>query len=148
MKFIIVLLSISLFFAKVTAGQTQSELNLQSSEANKKAKIKLDSIYFSILKLYAKDSIFIKSIKGSQYFWTKYYKEQIKAMFPEYPDSSFNYGSMKSMCVTSYARSLVELRIKELEKWLVGSEQGDCSSSIKPKTYLPDYKKYIPFDLN
>jgi hypothetical protein len=67
-------------------------------------------------------------------------------MFPDYPDETRHYGSMKSMCVTGYARNIVELRIRELEKWLIGYEDGDCDSSIKRKENLPKYNPYITIE--
>jgi hypothetical protein len=121
-------------------------MTVQSSEAAKRAEKKLDSVYLAILKLYSKDTILIKNLKISQIFWKKYYAVQVKVMFHYYPDQSAHYGSMKSMCVTSYARRIVELRIRELEKWLIGNEQDDCDSSVKPQKYLPEYKPYMPFN--
>jgi hypothetical protein len=126
-------------------GQSQTDMTVQSGEATKKAEKKLDSIYKSVIKIYSKDTLFIKSFTSAQSFWKKYYNYQVKAMFPNYPDFSDHYGSMMSMCVTSYARTIVEQRIKELEKWLIGDEQGDCDSSVKSEDALPKYDVYIPF---
>lgn len=133
------LLSLAIFY-KISFCQTQSQLTRISSEADKKAEKRLNSIYQKILKLYSDDTLFVENLKISQQAWLQYRNAEIKAMYPDYPPGY--YGSMLSMCVTSYSKKLTENRIHELEKWLMGSEQGDCGSSIKSKEELPPYTNH------
>ncbi len=141
MKYFVVAGLLFMLFGSRAFCQTQSELTIQSGEENKAADRKMDSVYKAILKIYEADTIFVNNIKISQGFWRRYYQSQIKARFPDYPRTEMHYGSMFSMCVTGYAKTIVDARIVELEQWLIGSEQGECASSVRSKESLP---KYIP----
>src|SRR5580693_2890678 len=122
-------------FAKVYF-QTQGELTYESGEASKQAVKRLDSLCRVIIKLYSDDTFFIKNFKLSQKAWRKYYLAEIKTMYPDYPYPANNY-SMFSMCVTLYARKLAELRIAEVEQWVIGDEGKGCKSSIKTEDEIP-----------
>ena len=133
-----ILLSFLLFIlVNCSLGQTQSEMTKQSGDEAKNTNNKLNLIYKQILKTYSKDTLFIRNLKASQKAWSYYRNSQIKTKFPDY--SNHHYGSMLSMCVTKYSKQLTEKRIIELEAWLIGSEQGDCQSSIKFTDELPNY---------
>ncbi len=129
---------LSLLFCINCLGQTQSEMTYQSGEKDKKTDKKLTAIYRQIIKVYSSDTFFIKNLKAAEKAWLQYREYQIKARFPDYPDS--HYGSMSSMCVSEYSMKLTEDRIGELEEWLIGEEEGGCSSSVKNKDELPPYK--------
>ena len=141
MKIFAVVLIALLFSVTNCFSQTQTQLTESSANDLKITELKMDSVFKKIQMIYAKDITFIKNIKLSQHSWNTYYLNQINTMFPKYP-SDHHYGSMLSMCVTSYSKKLVALRIQELEQWLIGREDGDCLSSIKPKDELPAYTPY------
>ena len=65
----IVLLAVFIIISKNSLCQTQGELTKISSELFKKAERELDTFYLNILKLYSRDTMFIKSIKTSQKYW-------------------------------------------------------------------------------
>ncbi|HEY4062378.1 MAG TPA: lysozyme inhibitor LprI family protein [Puia sp.] len=136
-----VLINIILFISILSYGQntTQRELTAKYGDIAKNSEKKMDSIYKRILRLYADDTLFVKNFKTSQITWQKYFFAQEAALYPKYP--SGRYGSMLSMCVSDFAQKLIEIRIHELENWLIGSDEADCPSSIKPKQELP---KYVP----
>ena len=135
MKFItVVLLAISIPFAKCYCQKTQTQLSNQYGNIALDSKKKMDSVYHLILKLYAGDTLFVKNLKLSQVAWLRYFTAEERAMFPEYPTG--HYGSMLSMCASQLASRLISERIGELQAWLNGSDNGDCASSIKPKDEL------------
>jgi hypothetical protein len=139
MKLFFCVLTIGFSFYDVL-GQDQSHLTRASGEELKKTERVMKDVYTKIIKYYSDDTLFIKNIKTSQFYWSKFYESQIKAMFPDYPKRSHAYGSMASACMTEYATKIIESRIAELEKWLIGNEDGDCSSSMKNHNNLPRFK--------
>jgi len=113
-------------------------MNNRSGDGTKKAERKMDDVYKKILKIYAKDTLFVKNLKLSQKLWLQYSNAQLKAMFPDYGPGY--YGSMHAMCVATYSKKLAEQRMHELELWLIGNEEEDgCDGSIKMKSELPVY---------
>ena len=55
---------------------------------------------------------------------------QLEMKFPEREPGY--YGSVLSMCKSSYLEELTNKRIKELEEWIEGCEEGDvCCGSVK-----------------
>ncbi len=137
MRQIVLSMLLMFYFSQTCLGQEGTQTNLtQKYGDDAKASMKtLDSVYKRILKIYSKDSIFIRNIKLTQSAWLNYFKLQQRAMFPDYP--SANYGSSHSMCASQYGSKLIKERIAELTPWLVGREDGDCFSSVLPKDDLP-----------
>jgi hypothetical protein len=117
-------------------SQTQKDETANDISNLKLDERKLDSLYELILLKYTDDPMFIKNFELAQNAWRKYYKLEVKAMFPDYMPNP--YGSMFLSCESVYARKLIKARINEVLLWLVGSEDGECKSSIKPKHALND----------
>jgi|SRR5450432_3360390 uncharacterized protein YecT (DUF1311 family) len=128
---------LSFLFSYHGFGQTQMKMNKQASAQDEKADDKLTAAYKKILKIYKSDTLFIKNLRTAENAWLRYRDYQVKARFPDYKESP--YGSMLPMCVSEYSKQLTEDHRRELEEWLVGIEEGDCVSSIKPKDELPAY---------
>jgi hypothetical protein len=123
-------LIICVLIRTLTFCQSQADMTKQSAEDLKKAEYELDSLYKRVLRNYSDDSIFIKNFKLSQNFWLKYYNAEIKARYPDYPQNHF--GSEVSMCTTDYALTLIAVRIKEVNEWLLGvDDNNDCEGSLK-----------------
>ena len=142
MKNIIFSVLVLCCFYKISFSQTQSEMTYSADEADKKVYKKMDSIYKMVLKVYAKDTLFIKNLKRSQKLWAQYNNAQISVMFPDYGKD--HYYSMLPMCISEYSRQLAIDRIHELEQWLIGyDEEGGCTGSVKRKEELPTYKPFL-----
>jgi uncharacterized protein YecT (DUF1311 family) len=133
------IIALSLLFALPCLGQTQMELTQQAGTDDYNAEVKMNSVYKKVLNIYRADTLFTRNLKGAQKAWIHYRAFQVNAMFPAYTDH--RYGTMISMCVSEYNQKLTEDRTLELEKWLMGSDEDDCSSSVKSKDELPPYKR-------
>jgi uncharacterized protein YecT (DUF1311 family) len=138
MKKICYLTVLSFLVSMNCIGQTQMEMNQQAGDQDKRADKRLTAVYRQILKTYSSDTLFTKNLKAAQKAWLRYRDYQIHARFPHYPGAY--YGSMLSMCVSEYAMKLTEDRIGELEEWLIGEEEGGCSSSVRNKDKLTPYQ--------
>ena len=113
-------------------GQTQMQMNQTAANAYKKADKELNVAYKTILNLYKTDSIFIQSFKESQRLWVKFRDAELKMKYPE-TEPGF-YGSVLPMCQSDYLEKLTLDRVKTLQIWIKGVEEGDvCSGSIRIK---------------
>lgn len=113
-------------------GQTQLEINTEAFNNYKKADAKLNQVYSQILKEYKSDLVFVTNLKNSQRLWIQFRDAEMKAKFPEREDGY--YGSILPMCWDLYLKELTEERIKKLNIWLVGIQEGDaCNGSVKIK---------------
>lgn len=114
----------------LSSGQTQGEMNGESSSGLKNAEKELKTVYERILVEYKQDTEFIKNLKESQDLWTKLRDAELKTKFPDREPGY--YGSVQPMCISDYLTELTNERIKRLQTWLTGTEEGDvCSGSIK-----------------
>ena len=113
-------------------GQTQAELNDAEHKKYLKADTELNAVFQKILKEYKHDTAFIKNLKASQKIWIQFRNAEMKV---KYPDREVSYyGSIQPMCWSIYLTELTEERIKALNVWLIGIEEGDaCEGSVKTK---------------
>jgi uncharacterized protein YecT (DUF1311 family) len=136
--FVLIFILTVAFTAKCEAQEkTQSQLTDEYSKIVIRSKGEMENVYNKILKLYSSDTLFMKNFRRSQHAWIEFFSAEEKAMFPDCPAG--NYGSMYSMCVSQFADRLIKSRMRELEGWLIGREDGDCLSSVKNKSELPPY---------
>ena len=122
-----------LMTATLAVSQTQSEMNEDAFARYKKADFKLNNIYQTILDDYKSDTIFVKALRKAERLWVQFRDAQVEMMYPkETTDSQTSYyGSVYPTCVSEYKLSLTEDRIKTLQEWIDGIEEGDvCSGSI------------------
>lgn len=113
-------------------GQTQSEMNNDAAESYKKADGELNKIYKAILSEYKSDTLFIKNFKASQRIWITFRDAELKMKYPETEPGY--YGSVHPMCVSIYLEKLTSERVKTLQQWIDGIEEGDaCNGSVKVK---------------
>jgi len=113
-------------------GQTQSELNEEADRDYQKADRELIDVYQKILKEYKEDSVFIKSFKNAQRLWIQLRDAEMLAKYPE--TENRYYGSVQPMCWSLYKTELTNDRIKKLQVWVEGVEEGDvCAGSVKIK---------------
>lgn len=123
------LLFVSFFLSHANA-QTQLELNQKADRDYQKADKELNDVYRKILKEYKSDVAFIKNIQLAQKAWLKFRDAEIKAKYPDREPGY--YGSIQPLCRSLYLTELTNERIKRLNVWLTGIEEGDaCSGSVK-----------------
>jgi uncharacterized protein YecT (DUF1311 family) len=127
---------ILLMSASFAIAQTQNQMNEDAFQRYNKADLKLNNIYQTILVDYKSDTAFVKALKQAERLWVQYRDAQVEMMYPkESPGSQTSYyGSVYPMCVSEYMTSLTEDRIKILQQWIKGVEEGNgCSGSIRIK---------------
>jgi uncharacterized protein YecT (DUF1311 family) len=116
-------------------SQTQMEMNADACSSAKKADEKMNKIYAQILKEYKNDRVFIEKIKKAQRAWLVFRDAEMEAIFPPptvEDGGYYKYGSVYPMCACIWEENYTNERIKQLEKWTKGIEEGDvCSGSIK-----------------
>jgi uncharacterized protein YecT (DUF1311 family) len=126
--FIIIIFNIFAF------SQSQNEMNADACANAKKTNEKLNKIYNQILREYKNDKVFIEKIRKSQRAWLVFRNAEMEAMFPPpiVDGGTYKYGSVYPMCACVWEQNYTNDRIKQLEKWISGTEEGDvCGGSIK-----------------
>ncbi len=114
------------------SAQTQLEMNRQACDASRDADRRLSVLYARILKEYASDREFVANLKASQRAWVAYRDAEMKVIYPEREPGY--YGSVQPLCECGERKALTESRMKELRRWVRGSEEGDvCAGSVRVK---------------
>ena len=112
-------------------SQSQSEMNKEANNDYKKAYIELNNVYQNILTAYKYDTLFIDRLKKTQRIWVSYRDAELEMKFPA-ENKQIVYGSVYPMCVSFFLKELTEERIKKLNVWINGIEEGNvCSGSVK-----------------
>jgi hypothetical protein len=86
----------------------------------------------------ANDAIFLNNFAESNYYWSQFIIAHMKSRFPleENKDRNIKYGSVSGSCLCNETTNLLKFRIKLLEKWIVGTVEGDvCSGSYPVKSF-------------
>ena len=97
-----------------------------------KAEKEINAVYQKILREYSADKEFIKNLKASQRLWIQFRGAEIKARYPN--QTPGYYGSVYPTCVSDLKTQLTNERIKTLQVWLTGIQEGDvCAGSIRIK---------------
>lgn len=126
------LLLSSVFAAARCQAQTQGEMNQDAAAEFQAADKKLNSIYRKLLADYADDDAFIAGLKEAQRRWIVFRDAQLKMKYPDREPGY--YGSMQPLCEAMYLTELTQDRIKTLEVWIDGVEEGDaCAGTVKTK---------------
>jgi len=107
------------------SAQTQRDMNEDAATIFKEADKKLNSLYQKILKDYADDPVFIASFKKAQRCWITFRDAQLKMKYPDREPGY--YGSIQPMLETRYLTELTKDRIKALQVWIDGVQEGDIS---------------------
>ena len=93
------------------SAQTQRDMNEDAATIFKEADKKLNSLYQKILKDYADDPVFRDA--------------QLKMKYPDREPGY--YGGIQPMLETRYLTELTKDRIKALQVWIDGVQEGDLS---------------------
>jgi uncharacterized protein YecT (DUF1311 family) len=127
MKKLFFLLVFTISVATVFA-QSQTELNMESSNSYKKVDDQLGVVYQVILKKYAKNVKFINALRASERLWIQFRDAEVKMMYPS-DNPRMTYGSMYSMLYYGRLEELTKVRIKQLQIWAYPKEK-DMQGSI------------------
>lgn len=113
-------------------SQTQFEINEEAQRNFKKSDKELNRVYTQILSVYKNDKVVVANLKKAQRLWVQFRDAEMNAKFPEREVGY--YGSIFPMCWDLYLRELTEERIKKLNVWLTGLQEGDaCSGAVRMK---------------
>lgn len=126
----IIVFGFALMITQISFAQTQFELNKKAQDNFLKADNELNIVFKKILTEYKEDTLFIKNLKAAQKIWIQFRDAELKMKFP----ATNEYGSALPMCWSMYEEQLTRERIKTLNEWLTGIEEGDvCGGSVNVK---------------
>ena len=118
--------------AHMAQSQTQGDLNAMTEADWRAADKKLNSIYQQIIAQNADDEVFLASLKEAQRCWIAFRDAQLKMKYPD--REAGYYGSVLPMCEMMYLTELTQDRIKALQVWIDGVQEGDvCAGTVKVK---------------
>ncbi|MEI6535352.1 MAG: lysozyme inhibitor LprI family protein [Verrucomicrobiaceae bacterium] len=122
----------TLFGAPLAQAQTQGEMNAEAAAEFNGVDEQLNSMYQQILSDYAEDEVFIASLKEAQRCWIAFRDAQLKMKYPNREPGY--YGSILPSCEMTYLTELTQDRIKALQAWIDGVQEGDmCAGTVKVK---------------
>lgn len=122
----------ALFTAPLARAQTQGEMNAETAGEFQAADKQLNFIYQEILSNYADDEAFIASLKEAQRCWIAFRDAQLKMKYPDREPGY--YGSILPSCEAMYLAELTQERIKTLQVWIDGVQEGDvCAGTVRSK---------------
>ena len=122
----------ALFAAPLARAQTQGEMNAETAGEFQAADKQLNFIYQEILSNYADDEAFIASLKEAQRCWIAFRDAQLKMKYPDREPGY--YGSVLPSCEAMYLTELTQERIKTLQVWIDGVQEGDvCAGTVRIK---------------
>lgn len=114
------------------SAQTQGEMNQDAAGEFKAADKELNAIYQQILEDYADDDVFLANLKEAQRCWIDFRDAQLKMKYPDREPGY--YGSIQPVCEMTYLTELTQDRIKTLNVWIEGVEEGNlCGGTVKVK---------------
>ena len=92
----------------------------------------LNSIYQQIIAENADDEVYLVSLKEAQRCWIAFRDAQLKMKYPDREPGY--YGSVLPSCEMMYLTELTQDRIKALQVWIDGVEEGNiCAGTVKIK---------------
>ena len=134
MRFFLPIIALIMFGAPWTeaSAQTQGEMNQDAAGEFKAADKELNAIYQQILEDYADDDVFLANLKKAQRCWIDFRDAQLKMKYPDREPGY--YGSIQPVCEMTYLTELTQDRIKTLNVWIEGVEEGNlCGGTVKVK---------------
>jgi uncharacterized protein YecT (DUF1311 family) len=121
----------TMLFIAPTFAQSQTAMNMKAYSDYKKADVELNGVYQKILKSYSRETTFIKKFRNAQRLWIQLRDAELAAKYP----NSGTYGSVAPMCESIYLETLTRDRIKFLNVWVTGIEEGEvCLGSVRMKS--------------
>ena len=125
-----IILFLSMFITVGAFSQKQSDLNKTTQQSLQTADKELNAVYQKVLTSYKSDAAFLKNLKAAQKVWIQFRDAEMKMKYPERGPGY--YGSAQPMCRSDYQAKLTRERIKTLQEWIDGVEEGDvCAGSVR-----------------
>jgi uncharacterized protein YecT (DUF1311 family) len=119
-----------LIFNLNSFSQTQAEMNKEAYAEFNESDKRLNEIYKTILLKYKTDTIFVENLKKSQRIWIRFRNAEMEMKYPNDPKKS--YGSIYPTCRAFYLKEITDNRIKTLNIWVRGIEEGEvCLGSVR-----------------
>ncbi|RZK36657.1 MAG: DUF1311 domain-containing protein, partial [Pedobacter sp.] len=121
----------TMLFISPNFAQSQTAMNMKAFSDYKKADAELNVVYQKILKSYSRETAFIQKFRNAQRLWVQLRDAELGAKYP----NSGTYGSVAPMCESIYLETLTRDRIKFLNIWVNGIEEGEvCLGSVRMKS--------------
>ena len=112
-------------------SSSQTVLNQCATDQLSEVDGKLNRVYQAILSQYKEDRDFLEKLRKAQRAWLNFRDAELEARFPA-EQKQAHYGSVYPMCAAQFLVQLTQERIKQLQKWLEGLEEGDvCAGSVQ-----------------
>ena len=129
--FLLAFVVMAMLFIVPTFAQSQTAMNMKAYSDYKKADAELNGVYQKILKSYVRETSFIKKFRTAQRLWIQLRDAELAAKYPNIG----SYGSVAPMCESIYLETLTRDRIKFLQVWVTGIEEGEvCLGSVRIKS--------------
>jgi uncharacterized protein YecT (DUF1311 family) len=128
--FLLAFVVMTMLFIAPTFAQSQTAMNMKAYSDYKKTDAELNGVYQKILKSYFRETTFIKKFRNAQRLWIQLRDAELAAKYP-----NRTYGSVAPMCESIYLETLARDRIKFLNVWVTGIEEGEvCLGSVRMKS--------------
>jgi uncharacterized protein YecT (DUF1311 family) len=112
------------------AAVTQLAMNECAAKDLNDAVNELNRVYEQIKERNLNDKVFVDRLEAAQHAWVVFRDAEMEAIFPN-PDKRKEFGSAYPMCYDIWEEQLTADRTKQLQKWLIGKEEGDaCGGSL------------------
>ena len=129
--FLLAFLVMTMLFIAPNFAQSQTAMNTKAYSDFKKADTELNVVYQKILKSYSRETTFIKKFRNAQRLWIQLRDAELAAKYP----NRGTYGSVAPMCESIYLETLTKDRIKFLNIWIIGIQEGEvCLGSVRMKS--------------
>ncbi|WP_316755532.1 lysozyme inhibitor LprI family protein [Pedobacter aquatilis] len=129
--FLLAFLVMTMLFTAPNFAQSQTAMNIKAYSDFKKADTELNVVYQKILKSYSRETTFIKKFRNAQRLWIQLRDAELAAKYP----NRGTYGSVAPMCESIYLETLTKDRIKFLNIWVTGIQEGEvCLGSVRMKS--------------
>lgn len=128
-KSVVSLIFVILFGSSIALAETQLELNAVACNELKTVENRLNQVYREVMTKYKNDKVFIYQLIKAQQKWVEFKDAYVDSMYiPQYKSS---YGSVLPMCQCHFIENIINDRIKQLQVWVDGIDEGDaCSGSV------------------
>jgi len=110
-------------------AETQVEMTATACNEMDKADAQLNQVYKKVLAKYQNDQMFINKFITAQKKWIAFRDAYADSMY--IPENKESYGSVFPMCHCAFLQNITNDRVKQLQVWLNGIEEGDvCTGSV------------------
>lgn len=111
----------------------QMDLNQCAADRLNEVDDELNRVYHAIISKYKEDYEFLEKLRNAQHAWSIFRDAELEARFPAESKQS-QYGSVYLMCAAYFLAQRTQERIRQLQEWLDGTEEGDvCAGSVQIK---------------